>query len=294
MSEYTIPQSSSDEYSTVTHVHRSDVKRTVLMITAIAIGLIFSAPFIYMIFTSFKGPGEIFTRPVTFFPTKGWFFQSYLEVWTKGNFEKYFLNSVYVSTAATVISVVIAVLAGLGFARYKLPGWLPLTILLSQLFPLVLLVPPFYVVFRQLGLYDTHTALIISYVSFSLPYSVWMLTGYFRSIPRDLEEAAEVDGTTRLGAYLRVTLPLAAPGIAATIIYCFILAWNEFLFAFTFISTPAMRTLPVGLNMFIGQYNVEWNLLMSGAVVTTIPVVVMFIILQRYLVAGLTAGAVKG
>ncbi len=262
--------------------------------TAFVISLVFALPFFYMIATSFKSPGEIFSRPVTFFPRKDWVFQSYYEVWSRGNFEDYFLNSIYVATASTLISVAIATFAGLGFARYKLPKWLPLTILLSQLFPLVLLVPPFYVLFRQLNLYDTHLALIISYVSFSLPYSVWMLTGYFRSIPLDLEEAAQVDGATRLGAHLRITFPLAAPGIAATIIYCFILAWNEFLFAFTFISSPSMRTLPVGLQSFIGQYKVEWDLLMTGAVVTTIPVVILFIILQRYLVAGMTAGAVKG
>jgi len=246
-------------------------RQILLALFALGVGLLFALPFFYMIATSFKGPGEIFSRPVTFFPVKGWVFQSYLDIWTKGDFAKYFLNSIYVSSVSTLISVAIATLAGLGFARYKLPSWLPLTILLSQLFPLVLLVPPFYVVFRQL-----------------------VLTGYFRSIPVDLEEAAQVDGSTRLGAYLRITFPLAAPGIVATIIYCFILAWNEFLFAFTFISSPAMRTLPVGLHSFIGQYKVEWDLLMTGAVVTTIPVVILFMALQRYLVAGMTAGAVKG
>jgi ABC-type glycerol-3-phosphate transport system permease component len=279
---------------TILSFRPTSVRSTIYLVLALLIGLIFAAPFLYMIFTSLKGANEIFSRPVAFFPTKGWYFQAYIDVWSKGKFDQYFLNSIYVSVASTLVSVIIAVLAGLGFARYKLPNWLLLSILVSQLFPLVLLVPPFFVVFRQLGLYDSHMALIISYVSFALPYSIWMLAGYFRSIPVDLEEAAQVDGTTRLGAYLRITLPLAAPGIAATVIYCFILAWNEFLFAFTFVSTPALRTLPVGLQMFIGQYGVEWNLLMAGAVVTTIPVVILFVILQRYLVASLTAGAVKG
>lgn len=153
------------------------------------------------------------------------------------------------------------------------------------MFPLVLLVPPFYVVMRNLGILDKHLSLIIAYTSFALPYSVRMLTGYFRSIPIDLEEAAMIDGCTRFDAYLRVTLPLAAPGIVATVIYCFILAWNEFLFATTFISTPANRTLPLGLQAFIGQYQVDWNLLMAGAAVTTLPFVILFVVLQRYLVA---------
>ncbi|NMC78914.1 MAG: carbohydrate ABC transporter permease [Chloroflexi bacterium] len=271
-------------------------RRTALTLAAFAVAAVFAGPFLWMILTSLKGPKEIFVTPVRLFPTMGWYWQAYLEVWQKGNFSRYFLNSVFVASATTAISVLISVMAGLGFARYKLPGrnWLMLCILVSQLFPLVLLVPPFYVVMRNLGILDKHLSLIIAYTSFALPYSVWMLTGYFRSIPIDLEEAAMIDGCTRFDAYLRVTLPLAAPGIVATVIYCFILAWNEFLFATTFISTPANRTLPLGLQAFIGQYQVDWNLLMAGAVVTTLPVVILFVVLQRYLVAGLTAGAMKG
>ena len=266
------------------------------MLGAFLVCFVFAIPFLWMILTSIKPASELFSSPVRFFPQDGIFWRSYLEVWQSGSFDRYFFNSVFVSTAATVISVGISVMAGIGFARYRLVAGntLLLGVLLSQLFPLVLLVPPFYTTMRDLGILDTHTSLIIAYVSFALPFSIWMLTGYFRSIPVELEESAMIDGASRLGAYVRITLPLAGPGIAATFIYCFILAWNEFLFATTFISSPELRTLPIGLQAFIGQYQTDWNLLMAGAVVTTLPVVVLFVFLQRYLVAGLTAGAVKG
>jgi multiple sugar transport system permease protein len=276
------------------HVKRQ-LRTGIVMALAILICLAFAGPFLWMILTSIKSGGETFSRPVTLFPREGVFLRSYLEVWTKENFALYFWNSIKVASITTLVSVVVAVLAGLGFARYEFRGSKELMLgsLLSQLFPLVLLVMPYFAVLRTFGVLDTHLSLIISYTSFALPYSIWMLTGYFSSIPEDLEEAAMIDGATALGACVRVTLPLAAPGIVATAIYCFILAWNEFLFATTFISTRELRTLPLGLHSFIGQYQVEWNLLMAGAVVTTLPVVILFIVLQRYLVAGLTAGSVK-
>lgn len=267
-----------------------------LSLVALVVCFVFAIPFLWMILTSVKLPSELFTSPVQVFPRSGIYWEAYTRIWTAGQFGRYFLNSTVVSLIATGASVVLSVFAAIGFARYKLIGghYLLLGVLLSQLFPLVLLVPPFYTVLREMRLLDTHLALVIAYTSFSLPFSIWMLTGYLRSIPVELEESAMIDGTTRLGAQLRVTLPLAGPGIAATIIYCFILAWNEFLFATTFISSPELRTLPIGLQSFIGQYSTDWNLLMAGAVVTTVPVIVLFVFLQRYLVAGLTAGAVKG
>jgi len=270
--------------------------KLVPMAVAFVVCFIFAIPFLWMILTSIKPTSELFSTPVRFFPEQGVYWRSYVEVWNSGNFDRYFFNSVLVASVATFGSVAISILAGIGFARYKLIGsnTLLLGVLLSQLFPLVLLVPPFYTTMRDMGILDTHLSLIIAYVSFALPFSIWMLTGYFRSIPVELEESAMIDGTSRLGAYVRITLPLAGPGIAATLIYCFILAWNEFLFATTFISSPELRTLPIGLQAFIGQYQTDWNLLMAGAVVTTLPVVVLFVFLQRYLVAGLTAGAVKG
>src|SRR5690554_2990461 len=272
------------------------IRQLPISVLALVICFVFAIPFLWMILTSLKLPSELFLSPVRIFPEAGIYWEAYVRIWNTGQFGRYFFNSVMIALVTTLISAGLSILAALGFARYRLPGgqYLLLGVLLSQLFPLVLLVPPFFTVMRELRILDTHLSLIIAYTSFALPFSIWMLTGYLRSIPVELEESAMIDGSTRLGAHLRVTLPLAGPGIAATVIYCFILSWNEFLFATTFISTPDLRTLPIGLQSFIGQYATDWNLLMAGAVVTTLPVVVLFIFLQRYLVAGLTAGAVKG
>lgn len=269
--------------------------QTLLYISVVLVVLFFIFPFLWMILTSLKTSKDLFAIPVSLFPKRGWNFKTYLEIWTKENFAYYFLNSFKVAVLAVALSITTATLAGLGFARYNFKGKNSLMIitLLSQLFPLVLLVMPFFVLWKNWGILDTHLSLILSYTAFSLPYCIWMMTGYFGTIPESLEEAAMIDGSTRLGAYIRITLPLATPGIVATVIYCFILAWNEFLFATTFISSRELQTLTIGLHSFIGQYQISWNLLMAGAVITTLPLVVLFIFLQRFLIRGLTAGSVK-
>ena len=256
---------------------------------------VFVFPFIWIFFTSIKPTNEIFSNTLKFLPEGKYYWQAYRNIWDSGKFSNYFLNSMKISMLVTSLSIIISAMAALGFSRYQIK-WkrsFLFIILFSQLFPLVLLVPPYYKILSNLRLLDTHFALIISYICFALPYSIWMLTGYVDSIPRELEEAALIDGADQIGAYIRVTLPLALPGLAATFIYCFILAWNEFLFATTFISTPSLRTITIGLHSFIGQYGTEWNLLMSGAIITTIPVVVLFMLLQNFLINSLTTGAVK-
>ncbi len=267
-----------------------------IQLAALAICVFFALPFFWMLMTSIKTSGDIFTIPVHFLPQKGMSFQPYLDVMSKANFGRYFLNSTLVAGVTTILSTFLSVLAGLGFSRYRIPGGRGLlaSALLGQLFPLVLLVPPMFILMRDLDILNTRASLVIAYIAFALPYSVWLLTGYFRTIPIELEESAMVDGTNRLGAHIRITLPLAAPGIVATFIYSFILSWDEFLFATTFITSPGLRTLPLGLYDFIGEYSVQWNLLMAGAVVTTLPVALLFVFLQRFLITGLTAGAVKG
>ncbi len=275
---------------------RRRLRNWLIQLAALVFCLFFAMPFIWMFLTSIRTAGDLFTVPVYLFPQKGITLQPYLDVMTTSNFGRYFLNSTYIAGVTTIISTLLSILAALGFARYRMPGGriLMMSTLLSQLFPLVLLVPPMFIVMRTLHILDTPAALIIAYISFALPYSIWLLTGYLRSIPAELEESAMVDGATRLGAYFRVTLPLAVPGIIATFIYSFILSWDEFLFATTFISNPNLRTLPLGLYSFIGEYTVQWNMLMAGAVVTTLPVAILFVFLQRYLIAGLTSGAIKG
>jgi ABC-type glycerol-3-phosphate transport system permease component len=253
------------------------------------------APFLWMISTSLKNPAEVVLRDPTIIP-RSFAVENYVDVFRRGNFGRYFLNSVIVSLAVTVISVAIATLSGYAFARYRLPGGkaILLGILATQMFPAILLAIPLYILIRNLGLLNSLLGLILVYTSFALPFCVWMLRNYFLTIPKDLDESALVDGATRLQALRSVVLPVAMPGIAATGIFSFILAWNEFLYANTFISSAELRTLPVGLQSLIGEFTTDWGMLMAGAVVTTIPVVVIFFFVQRRLTQGLATGAVKG
>lgn len=253
------------------------------------------APFLWMLSTSLKDPAEVVLRDPTIIP-RSFAIENYFDVFRRGNFGRYFINSVVVSLAVTIISVAIATLSGYAFARYRLPGGkaILLGILATQMFPAILLAIPLYILIRNLGLLDSLLGLILVYTSFALPFCVWMLRNYFLTIPRDLDESAMVDGATRLQALRSVVLPVAMPGIAATGIFSFILSWNEFLYANTFISSANLRTLPVGLQSLIGEFTTDWGMLMAGAVVTTIPVVAIFFFVQRRLTQGLAAGAVKG
>ncbi|MCC7021900.1 MAG: carbohydrate ABC transporter permease [Thermomicrobiales bacterium] len=253
------------------------------------------APFLWMISTSLKEPAEVVLREPTIIP-RTFAVQNYVDAFNRGNFGRYFVNSVVVSLAVTLISLAIATLSGYAFARYQLRGGkaILLGILATQMFPAILLAIPLYILIRNLGLLNSLLGLILVYTSFALPFCVWMLRNYFLTIPKELEESAMVDGATRLRALRSVVLPVAMPGIAATGIFSFILSWNEFLYANTFISSADRRTLPVGLQSLIGEFTTDWGLLMAGAVITTMPIVVIFFFVQRRLTQGLAAGAVKG
>jgi ABC-type glycerol-3-phosphate transport system permease component len=210
----------------------------------------------------------------------------------RGNFPTYFRNSSVVALAAVIVTLTLAIPAAYAFSRYRFRGrrLLLLTILASQMFPGVLLVIPLFQVMKTLQLMDTLGALILADVTFALPLAVWLMAGFFDQIPRELDEAAFVDGAGLATALWRVILPVSAPGIAATAIFVFISAWDEFIFALTFINTDANRTLPVALNLFITSYEIKWNDLAAMALMVTIPVVVLFFFIQRWLVSGLATG----
>jgi ABC-type glycerol-3-phosphate transport system permease component len=269
-------------------------KEWMMHLLMICIVFVIDFPFLWMLFTSLKPVGETMTIPPTFLPREvSW---DGFNRAVDGNFLKYFINSLYIALITTGAALVLGIMAGIGFSRYRFRGsrGFQLGILVTQLFPLILLVTPYYVLMSRLGLIDSHLSLMITYCAFTLPFCVWMLNTYFHSVPADMEEAAMIDGCSRLGAYFRITIPLAAPGIAATAIFAFVLAWNEFIFANTFIDSAAMRTLPIGLRTFIGQYSTEWNVLMAASVITTLPVVLMFVFLQKHFIRGMTSGSIKG
>jgi multiple sugar transport system permease protein len=228
-------------------------------------------------------------------------FAPYADIWSTIPLARYFLNSLLISLGATVISVFIAILAAYAISRYRFSGRgvFSLIVLSTQMFPGILFLLPLFVIYvnleRALGiqLYGSYAGLIITYLTFALPFSIWMLVGYFDSIPRELEQAAMVDGTTALGALFRVLVPVSMPDIVAVAIFAFITAWGEVLFA-SVLTDDATRTLAVGLRNYAIQSNVYWNQLMAAAIVVCIPVVAGFLALQRYLVQGIAAGGVKG
>ncbi len=226
--------------------------------------------------------------------------QPYIDMWETVPLANYFVNSVIVSTVATVLSLIIAIFASYAISRYSFRGRsvFSTTVLSTQMLPGVLFLLPLFLIFVNINtnfglqLVGTRTGLIITYLTFSLPFSIWMLAGYFDGIPRELDEAAKVDGCGPMRALIKVILPTARPGLVAVAIYSFMTSWGEVLFA-SVMTTDANRTLAVGLQLYSTQTNVYWNQIMAASVVVSIPIVIGFLLLQKNFVAGLTAGAVK-
>ncbi|WP_336324063.1 carbohydrate ABC transporter permease [Streptomyces lavendofoliae] len=224
----------------------------------------------------------------------------YRDIWKTVPLADYFLNSLVVAGSATVCSVVVAVFAAYAVSRYAFRGKrvFTVTVLSTQMFPGILFLLPLFLIYVNIGnatgiaLFGSRGGLILTYMTFSLPFSIWMLIGYFDSVPRDLDEAAKVDGCGPLGALFRVIVPAAVPGIVAVAVYAFMTAWGEVLFA-SVMTNDTTRTLAVGLQGYAGQNDVYWNQVMAASLVVSVPVVAGFLLLQRYLVTGLTAGAVK-
>ncbi len=210
-------------------------------------------------------------------------------------FLRYLANSLFVSTATTILGVAVAVPAAYAFSRFRFPGraWLFYAVLLRNMFPTVVFLMPLFIVMRWLRLVNTEGSLILTYLTFGLPLSIWLLKGFYDNIPVQLEQAARIDGATRFQAFIHVVMPLSSPGIIATAIYSFILAWNEFVYALTFLNDKDKLTLPVGLLRFFTEYTTNWPGLMAASFIMSVPVVVMFLILQKYFVRALTEGAVK-
>jgi multiple sugar transport system permease protein len=211
------------------------------------------------------------------------------------DFLRYMLNSVWVSFASTVLGVAVAVPAAYAFSRFRFPGrnLLFYGVLLRNMFPAVVFLMPLFILMRWLGLVDTQASLILTYLTFGLPLSIWLLKGFFDNIPVQLEQAARIDGASRFRAFLLIVMPLSSPGIIATAIYSFILAWNEYVYALTFLNDKSKLTLAVGLQRFFTEYAANWPGLMAASFIMSVPVVALFLVLQKYFVRALTEGAVK-
>ncbi|MGO4300647.1 carbohydrate ABC transporter permease [Leifsonia sp. RAF41] len=265
----------------------------------IAFLTVFTVVPLYVMVTSSVKPLSEVQAAFTWWP-QNITFQPFIDMWTTVPLASYFVNSLIVSSAATLISLVIAVFAAYAVSRYRFKGRnvFTTTVLSTQMFPGVLFLLPLFLIFVNINqatgiqLVGTRWGLIITYFTFVLPFSIWMLAGYFDGIPRDLDEAAKVDGSGPMGALWHVVLPAARPGLIAVAIYSFMTSWGEVLFA-SVMTTDENRTLAVGLQLYSTQTNVYWNQIMAASLVVSLPIVVAFLLLQRNFVAGLTAGAVK-
>lgn len=268
------------------------MKRLGLLLGATAVVTFCVGPFAWQALTSLRPEGEQTSLTLPRRLTT----QAYAQVFEEHAFARVLLNSFGVAALTTALCLVVGGLAAFALARLPLPaGRLLLAVALgASMFPPIATVGPLYLVVRTLGLRDHLAALVVPYTTFALPLTMWILTSHFRALPVELYRAAKMDGCTSFGAFRRVLLPLAAPGLATTALLVFISSWNEFLYALTFTSTPAHRTVPVAIALFSSGHVEPWAQLAAASVLVTLPLVVLTLLFQRRLVAGLTAGAVKG
>lgn len=269
-------------------------RRILLIILQLLVLIIILIPFFWMLSVSLKPPNEPFAIPARLWPNNPTL-DNYKTAFHP-DFRRYFLNSTIISLAAIFISITVGLLAAYSFSRFRIKGFafLLIAILLAQMFPVATIIIPIFKMVKGVGLLNTYPGLILAYITITLPVSIWMLLGFISNIPPDLEEAALIDGATRLQAFWKVVVPLARPGIVATSVWIVVVTWQEFMFALAFTQTKEMRTVSVGMSDFIGQYGIRYGELMASSVMFSIPIVAVFFILQRQFVAGMTAGATKG
>lgn len=262
--------------------------------------VIFTAlPMVWMVLTSVKSQFAAMEYPPRWWPSEPTL-ENYVKLLDPSNrvgrsFLRYFWNSFYVSLVTTVLAVIVAVPAAYAFSRFRFPGrtFLFFSVLLRNMFPAVIFLVPLFILMRWLGLVNTHGSLVLTYLTFGLPLAIWLLKGFYDNIPIQLEQAARIDGATRFQAFIYIVMPLSTPGIIATSIYSFIGAWNEYIYANTFLSREDQMTLPVGIQRFFSEFATDWPGLMAATFLMSVPVVVLFLVLQKYFVRALTEGAVK-
>jgi multiple sugar transport system permease protein len=271
-----------------------------LLIHPLVIALLLAfclAPFVWLLDTSLKAADDLYRIPPKLLPVPA-DFRNYLTIWQGRPFLQNVINSGVIASAATAISLLIGSLCAYALARLRFRGknMILATILAVSMFPGIAIVSPLYLFFSQLELINSKLALVFPYVTFTLPLCVWLLTAFFRELPADLEEAALVDGATPLVAFRKVIVPLAAPGVFTAAILIFIFAWNEFLFARTFMNSAGSYTVPPAISMFegTGTFVIPWGQITAASVVVTLPLVVLVLVFQRRIISGLTGGAIKG
>lgn len=287
--------------ATVTHHHRGvrqkgDRLYDALTYAFVICVIIFAlAPIVWTFITSLKREEDIITPVLQYLPSQVTF-ENYVNIWNRSNFQRLIGNSLITTTLTLVICLTLGALAAYSFSRYKFRGrnTLLLFYLVIRMFPVVLMIIPLFIMLKNLRLLDSQFGLALAYSTFLLPLCVWMMKGFFDAIPPELEDAARIDGCTRIGALTRVVLPLARSGLVATAVFIGIAAWNEYLFALMLTTSQNSRTWPVGLQLMIGEFQLAWGTFSAGGIISIIPVIVFFSFVQRALIRGITAGAMKG
>ena len=275
-------------------IKENNIKFIFLSLSLLIIILIFFFPFFWIITSSFKSPEEIISTSTTIIP-RSFTLEHYNKILFNSDFFIYLKNSLIVSFSSMIISIILSVSAAYGLHKLKFYGnkFVEFSLLVTYAFPGVILLVPIYLLFAKVNLLNSYFALIIVNVLFATPFAVWMLKAFFKLIPNEIEEAAYLDGASRYIVISRIIVPLAAPGIASVAIFCFIISWTEYLFASILISGDDLKTLPVGLAGIVGQYQIDWGFLLSGAVLASLPVILLFVFIGKYFISGLTEGAVK-
>jgi len=265
------------------------------VILGLLAGAVFAGfPVFWMVASSFKANPEIFQLPPRII-TENFSFDAYRVILTDPVKVRFFVNSYVVSLSVTAATLLVAILAGYAFSRFEFPFKRPLNMIIIsvQALPPITLLIPYFGLMVTLKLYNTYWALILTYLVFTLPYAIIMMTGYFNTLPRELDEAVKVDGAGSFTALWRVLVPISVPGLVSVGIYTFMIAWNEYLFALTLTRTQDMRTVPIGIQLLMGQHSYEWNQMMAMSILGCLPVLILFLFFQRFFIGGMTAGSVK-
>ncbi|MBN2011302.1 carbohydrate ABC transporter permease [candidate division KSB1 bacterium] len=270
------------------------MRKLLLNIITFSLILIILIPFFWMFSTSLKPLPEVNKIPPQW-TCKGMSFKSYCDMFMYLPFTTYAINSFIIALSTTFLTLLIGSLAGFAFARCQFKGkeFILIVFLLSQMLPGASIIIPLFQLIRKAGIYDTPVGLILVHTSVLLPFVIWLLYGFFKTIPQEVEDAALIDGCSKLDVLLKVLLPLSLPGLGATALFAFLGSWNEFFFALILTESDTSRTIPVGIGLFVGEYRDVWNQMSAAAVLFSIPPLVLFLMLQKTFVKGLTAGALK-
>lgn len=258
-------------------------------------GIFAGFPVLWMLVSSLKSNTEIFSWPPRFID-KSFSLHSYIAILTDSEKVRYFLNSYLVSAVVVILTLLVGILAAYAFSRFDFPfkGLINTLIVSVQAVPPIVLLIPYLSLIVAMNLFNTYWALILTYLVFTLPYCILMITGYFNTLSTDLDEAVMIDGGSRMRALWRVLVPVSIPGLVSVGMYTFMQAWNEYLFALALTQTADMRTVPIGINMLMGQHTYDWSQMMAMSFLGSLPVLLLFVFFQKYFIAGMSSGAVKG